>query len=197
MKAEQPSATFPEFRIAIINEIARCLNMPRNIAACDSSGYNYASGRLDHQTYNRSIEVERDDMGAVVLVPLLIAWVREAILISDFLPLSARMLLAKGMQIMTHTWLWRSHEDADPVKKAKAAVLLRNAGLQTDAEYWGGKSLEWERQQEQLQREAQGRVLHGLSGPEEKKGAAEAGAEWDDSQIADLIERVEELENAP
>lgn len=194
MKAEQPSATFPEFRIAIINEIARCLNMPRNIAACDSSGYNYASGRLDHTTYNRSVEVERDDMGAVVLVPLLLAWVREAILISDFLPLSARMLLTKAMPIMAHTWLWRSHEEADPVKNAKAAVLLRKAGLLTDAEYWGGRSLDWERQQEQLQREKQGRVSRGLSGPEKEEGAAEAEA--DQSEIDELIEKVEELENA-
>ena len=41
-------------RSEILNEIARCLNMPFNVAAGNSSGYNYASGRLDHQTYYKS-----------------------------------------------------------------------------------------------------------------------------------------------
>jgi hypothetical protein len=37
MKSEQP-----EFKKEILNEIARCLNMPFNVAAGNSSGYNYA-----------------------------------------------------------------------------------------------------------------------------------------------------------
>jgi len=47
----QPGTAYGEFKREILNEIARCLNMPFNIAAGNSSGYNYASGRLDHQTY--------------------------------------------------------------------------------------------------------------------------------------------------
>ncbi len=50
MRSEQPSTTYSEFKKEILNEIARCLNMPFNVAAGNSSGYNYASGRLDHQT---------------------------------------------------------------------------------------------------------------------------------------------------
>jgi capsid protein len=49
--AEQPATTYGEFKREILNEISRCLNMPYNVAAGNSSGYNYASGRLDHQTY--------------------------------------------------------------------------------------------------------------------------------------------------
>ena len=41
--------------------------MPFNIAACNSSGYNYSSGRLDHQTYYKSIRVEQAHLGTVVL----------------------------------------------------------------------------------------------------------------------------------
>jgi hypothetical protein len=33
--------------------------MPFNVAAGNSSGYNYASGRLDHQTYFKAIRVEQ------------------------------------------------------------------------------------------------------------------------------------------
>ena len=49
IKAEQPATSYAEFKREILNEIARCLNLPYNIAACNSSGYNYASGRLDHR----------------------------------------------------------------------------------------------------------------------------------------------------
>jgi capsid protein len=59
MHAEQPATTYAEFKREILNEIARCLNMPFNVAAGNSSGYNYASGRLDHQTYFKSIRVIR------------------------------------------------------------------------------------------------------------------------------------------
>jgi capsid protein len=55
MQAEHPSTTYAEFKHEILNEIARCLNMPFNVAAGNSSGYNYASGRLDHQVYSKSI----------------------------------------------------------------------------------------------------------------------------------------------
>ena len=50
---KQPVTTYGEFKHEILNEISRCLNIPYNIAAGNSSGYNYASGRLDHQTYYR------------------------------------------------------------------------------------------------------------------------------------------------
>ena len=50
IQAEQPSTTYGDFKKEILNEIARCLNMPFNVVAGNSSGYNYASGRLDHQS---------------------------------------------------------------------------------------------------------------------------------------------------
>ncbi|MFO0180220.1 MAG: phage portal protein, partial [Planctomycetota bacterium] len=51
LRPEQPCSTYAEFKRELINEIARCLNMPFNVAACNSASYNYASGRLDHQVY--------------------------------------------------------------------------------------------------------------------------------------------------
>jgi hypothetical protein len=50
LKSEHPNATFEAFHKTLINEQARPVSMPYNKAACDSSSYNYASGRLDHQT---------------------------------------------------------------------------------------------------------------------------------------------------
>src|SRR5690606_2575054 len=45
-KAEQPTANHAEFSKSLVNEQARPKSMPYNKAACDSSSYNYASGRL-------------------------------------------------------------------------------------------------------------------------------------------------------
>ena len=54
LKAEHPTTTYSMFKAEVINEIARCLNMPYNVAAANSSDYNYASGRMDHQVYFKS-----------------------------------------------------------------------------------------------------------------------------------------------
>ncbi|MBS3735488.1 MAG: phage portal protein [Phycisphaerae bacterium] len=78
IRAEQPATGYGEFKREILNEIARCLNLPYNIAACNSSGYNYASGRLDHQTYYKSIRVEQSHLATAVLDRILAAWLAEA-----------------------------------------------------------------------------------------------------------------------
>ena len=78
IRAEQPATGYGEFKREILNEIARCLNLPYNIAACNSSGYNYASGRLDHQTYFKSIRVEQSHLETAVLDRILAAWLAEA-----------------------------------------------------------------------------------------------------------------------
>ena len=99
LKSENPSATYGEFKHEILNEIARCMNMPYNVAAANSSGYNYASGRLDHQTYYSSIRVEQSQIETVVLDPLLAAWFDEAALIPGFLPTG---LIADYL----NAWFW-------------------------------------------------------------------------------------------
>jgi capsid protein len=65
--AEQPSTTYADFKRELLNEIARCLNMPFNIAAGNSSSYNYSSGRLDHQTYFKSQRVDQAHMERIIL----------------------------------------------------------------------------------------------------------------------------------
>src|SRR4029078_3291450 len=84
--AEQPTTTYGELKRELLNEIARCLNMPFNVAAGNSSGYNYASGRLDHQTSFKPIRVEQTPLEAVVLDRILEAWFDEATLIPGLLP---------------------------------------------------------------------------------------------------------------
>jgi capsid protein len=122
--AEQPATTYGEFKQQILNEIARCLNMPFNIAAGNSSGYNYASGRLDHQTYYKSIRVDQSHLGRVVLDPLLAAWLTEATLIDGLLPqpLRQRGRLPDHLppHLPPHQWFWDGVEHVDPAKEANA-----------------------------------------------------------------------------
>ncbi|HUU97517.1 MAG TPA: phage portal protein [Phycisphaerae bacterium] len=139
MTAQQPTTTYPEFTRAIINEMARCVLEPRNIATGDSSDYNYASGRMDHQTYHRSIQVDQDDAEELVIDRILSAWVAEA---------AARGLLpAAGL--VPHTWFWRGPEHVDPLKEANAqAVRLKN-GTTTLADEHGRQGNDWQKKRRQ------------------------------------------------
>jgi lambda family phage portal protein len=91
-----------EFKREILNEIARCLNMPYNIAACNSSGYNYASGRLDHQTYFKAIRVEQAHLAEVVLDRIFAAWLDEAMLTPE-------LSMLRRMRGLAHQWFLGRH----------------------------------------------------------------------------------------
>ena len=139
MKAEQPATTYPMFKREILTEIARCLNMPYNVAACDSSEYNYASGRLDHQTYFRSIAVDQAHVESIILDPLLAAWLAEA--------------FGQRGAGKEHQWFWPGREHVDPAKEANAqAVRLKNLTT-THANEFALQGRDWEAEMLQLAKE--------------------------------------------
>jgi len=141
IRAEQPSTGFAEFKKEILNEIARCLNMPYNVAAGNSSGYNYASGRLDHQTYYKSIRVDQAEMALVVLDRVLRAWLDEAILISDLLPLWMRTTVFRDLP---HQWFWDGQEHVDPAKEANAQATRLASHTTTLAYEYARQGRDWE-----------------------------------------------------
>lgn len=149
MKSEQPSTTYAEFKKEILNEIARCLNMPFNVAAGNSSGYNYASGRLDHQTYFKSIRVEQTQLARVVLDRILKAWLREAILIEGYLPNSLRTLDST----FEHQWFWDGHEHVDPAKEANAQKIRLASHTTTLAIEFARQGRDWETELKQRAKE--------------------------------------------
>ncbi len=119
MKAEHPNATYESFHTAQINEQARPLNMPLNIAKSDSSGYNYASGRLDHQTYFSAIDVDREDANDLVLDKLFSLWWYEAVYAYGW--------NANPDSPPPHSWNWPEHPVADRVSEAQANdIELKN-----------------------------------------------------------------------
>jgi lambda family phage portal protein len=148
LQAEQPATTYAEFKKEILNEIARCLNMPFNVAAGNSSGYNYASGRLDHQTYFKAIRVEQSQLEETVLDRVFTAWLDEAALIPGLLPSNLG-----PFSDWPHQWFWDGHEHVDPAKEANAQAT-RLANLTTTlADEYARRGLDWEAQLRQRAKE--------------------------------------------
>lgn len=148
MQAEQPATTYAEFKHEILNEIARCLNMPFNVAAGNSSGYNYASGRLDHQTYFKAIRVEQAHLECVVLDRILAAWFDEAVLIPDLLPAGVGPIAD-----WPHQWFWDGHEHVDPAKEAVAQATRLANHTTTLADEYARRGQDWEAQLRQRAKE--------------------------------------------
>ncbi|MCK6488478.1 MAG: phage portal protein [Planctomycetes bacterium] len=149
MRAEQPTTTYPQFVQAKLNEACRCLNMPFNIAAGNSSGYNYASGRLDHQTYYKAIRVDQSRIASLVLDRVFAAWVQEAVLVAGFLPARLR----DPATDWSHQWFWDGHEHVDPLKEANAQAKRLESHTTTLADEYARKGQDWETQMRQRARE--------------------------------------------
>ena len=149
MRAEQPTTTYREFKHEILNEIARCLNMPFNIAAGNSSGYNYSSGRLDHQTYFKAMRVDQSRVARQVLERVFAAWIREALLVDGFLPTRLR----DPTTDWSHQWFWDGHEHVDPAKEANAQATRLASNTTTLADEFARKGQDWEVQLRQRARE--------------------------------------------
>jgi len=174
VKAEQPTTTYPEFKQEILNEIARCMNVPRNMALGDSSGYNYASGRLDCQIYFKQIRLDQFEFSRVILDRLLQEWLKEALLVMGLLPAGALPLLAE----IDHQWFWDGPEHVDPTKEASADQTRLQDNTTTLADIYGRKGLDWETQLRQRARETALEKQLGLppsSGPAKPDAARPGG----------------------
>ncbi len=144
IKAEQPATTYEMFNREILTEIARCISMPYNVAAGNSSGYNYASGRLDHQTYYKSIRVEQSHLESVVLDRILEAWTTEAVKAYPEL---------LGATQWPHQWFWDGHEHVDPAKEANAQATRLASNTTTLATEYARQGKDWETELRQRAKE--------------------------------------------
>ena len=181
LHAEQPATTFADFKREILNEIARCLNMPYNVAAGNSSGYNYASGRLDHQTYFKSIRVEQSHLASVVLDRIFSAWLDEAVLIEGFLPEPLRTIGAD----LSHQWFFDGHEHVDPAKEANAQATRLANHTTTLANEYARQGRDWE--SELRQRAKEQALIEELGLPmatAESNSLTPEGEDQDESQHA-------------
>jgi lambda family phage portal protein len=146
IEAQQPATGYGEFKREILNEIARCLNLPYNIAACNSSGYNYASGRLDHQTYYKSIRVEQAHLAESVLDRIFAAWIDEAMLTSE-------LSILRTVRKMPHQWFFDGTEHVDPAKEANAQATRLASNTTTLANEYARQGRDWETELRQRAKE--------------------------------------------
>lgn len=127
LKAEHPNTNFQMFRREIVGDCARCVNMPVNIAILHSGGMNFASGRLDDRIYNTSLRLERTHLESRVVERILAEFLKEAVLVSDVLPLKVRTMVAKE-EPLPHEWNWPGRDYAvDPHTEAVAATERVNS----------------------------------------------------------------------
>ena len=146
-----PASTYGEFKKEILNEIARCLNIPFNVAAGNSSGYNYASGRLDHQTYFKSIRVDQAFVAGKVLDRILALWLWEYALTADLIDEVPRQGFRRILP--PHQWFWDGTEHVDPAKEAKAQETRLRNDTTTLAHEYARQGKDWEAELRQRARE--------------------------------------------
>lgn len=127
LRAEHPGPTYDTFHKTLLNEQGRPKSMPYNKTACDSSSYNYASGRLDHQTYYGHLDVDREDCNDLVLDPLFDFWFDECIRRFGWLEGNPADV---GPGARFHTWDWPKHRVADVESEANANRTKLESGQQ-------------------------------------------------------------------
>lgn len=144
VKAEHPTTTYAMFKAEILNEIARCVMMPYNVAALNSRDYNYASGRLDHQKYHRFIETIRSWVEHRFLLRIFSQWLSEAYLIEGFF--TNRPTFDQVMRaIQTICWFWPGFKHVDPVKEANAEASRLENGTLTLSDAYAEQGFDWRR----------------------------------------------------
>ena len=120
-KAEQPAASYDQFTRAQINEQARPLSQPYNIAAADSSGYSFSGGRLDHLTYFVAVDTDQADIEDLVLDPLFDLWFAEAVAVYGW--------TFEASPVPPHTWDWPARPQIDDLKTANARERNLSTGM--------------------------------------------------------------------
>jgi capsid protein len=120
MRAEHPHAAYGELMRHQTSETARPLSMPYNAAACDSSTYSFASGKLDTLCYRAALDVERQDCNDLVLDPIFAAWFREWTIVAE-----------RRDIIPNHQWDWPQHPVIDAVAEVSATKTKLECGTLT------------------------------------------------------------------
>lgn len=146
IRAEHPTTTYAMFKSELINEIARCVNMPYNVAAATSANSNYASGRLDHEKYHQSIVIERKMLETKVLDRLFGEWILEAAYsgmlpgrVGDMVRALDEFYWDQGYDLharieaiaaaIPHTWNWDAFPYANPHQEAQAQMSRLGSGV--------------------------------------------------------------------
>jgi len=129
---QHPSSVYETFKRGKLTDAGASTSLPYNVLASDSSGHNYASGRLDWQGLIRAVKVRRQWLCRHDCNRVFERWYKEASLVYG---LPAKMPKYK--------WMWPGFEHVDPMKEAQAAVLRIQNNLQTYQDYFAGEGKDY------------------------------------------------------
>src|SRR5690606_9412181 len=138
------------------------------------------SGRLDHQTYYKSIRIEQAHLAEAVLDRIFRVWLAEAQLLPEL-----AFTRALGDHA-PHQWFYDGTEHVDPAKEANAQATRLASNTTTLAAEYARQGKDWEAELHQRAKEKQ--LMHrlGLTTPEDE--AAEPAQPDDDEETDTDVE---------
>lgn len=162
-RAEQPATTYGDFSGNKLNEVSRPHLVPKNLITGDSSGFNFASGKLDHLPYQQSVWINRDEFRERVLDPVFLLWLEEATLAGEIPP---------GLPPYADwdwDWYWDGFASINPEKDAAAAEKRLALSLTTRQELCAEEGKDWEdvmtQQAKELARQRELEAEYGVTFP--------------------------------
>jgi len=173
LKPEQPTSTHSDFVKTIVAELARCLNVPYNVAALDNSGHSWATSRADVEAYYRSVECERNLLESAALNKLFASWLSFYVIENN---------LRNYNPSVSFNYPGRVH--LDPQKEARAAEVLLSINAITLSELYSKRGKDWQIELQQRAKEKE--LMH-------KLGLTEQDLKVDDldDKIDDKLDELE------
>ena len=110
---QNPTDSQQSFATSVKIEAARCILATRNVVLGDSSTYNYSSARLDMQSYDRAIAVQRKEIVNVILDKVLRQWWLE---------------MHPNETLPVHQWYFEAREYINPSQEANAEKTRLETG---------------------------------------------------------------------
>lgn len=159
VKAEHPTTTYPEFKKAIVAEMARSVLMPQNVASGDSSDMNFASMKGDRLSWNTVLRICQEQLDRKVMFKIFMTWWSEAILREGVLPNKVRRI----NYVPVFEWFWDGDTTIDPQKEAKATSTNLASGSTTHATVYARTGKNWKDEYKQLAAEKTERETLGLT----------------------------------
>jgi lambda family phage portal protein len=138
-EAKQPVSTYKDFKGEILNEVGRGTGTPFNVMAGNSSGYNYSSGRLDHQIYQSAVKIERSRCSSVVLARVFWRWCEEAYKVHRMQSVGVPPPHTWGVK-----WFFDGFGSIDPQKDAMTNKLNLESGATNLATVYAERGEDWQ-----------------------------------------------------
>ena len=180
LKPEQPHIGHAEYMRERLRSMGRPIMLPYNLAAADSKDYNFASGRLDHQTFHLFALTLRHWHARKKLRWILRLWLAEARRsIAALAPLNHMDLRAI---IRSSEWHFKTPlVHGNPLHEQKAITEGLSNGSLTYIDVCADQGLDWETQ---LGKEQKVKLRRLQLAAELKGAAAELGLTPDEAAAA-------------